>query len=124
MPDPGTTAGAIPIGDVVGTEDEVGTAVRDGAIAGAMAADLTAEISTEATSFMVTPASTAVADITVEVASTAEVDSTVVVVSTAAGVGNASARISGKTAGRVDLLAVFFWLGFRLACCTGVPVSC
>jgi len=124
VPDLGTTDGAIPIGDVAGTEDGVGTVVRDGATAGAMAADLRAGNSTEATNFMGTVASMAVADITVEVASTAEVDSTVVVVSTAAGVGNASARISGKTAGRVDLPAVFFCLVFRLACCTGVPISC
>ncbi len=95
MPDLGTTDGVIPIGDVAGMEDGVGTVVRDGAIVGAMAADLGAEISTEATSFMVMPASTAVADITQEVAFTAAVDST------AAGVGNASACISGKTAGSV-----------------------
>jgi hypothetical protein len=56
-----------------------------------MAADLRAGNSAEATSFMGT------------VASTVEVDST------AAGVGNESAYMSGKAAGRVDLLAVFFF---------------
>jgi len=119
VPDLGTTDGAIPIGDVVGMEDGVGTVVRDGVIAEGMAVDLRAENSTEATSFMGTVASMAVADITLEAASTAEVDSTVEVVSTAEGVGNASA-CSGKTGGRVDLSAVFSCLVVRLACCTGV----
>ena len=93
-PDLGTTDGATPIGDEAGTEEEVGTVVRDGVIAGVMAADLRAENSTGATSFMGTAASMAVADITVEVASTVEAGSTAEVVFTAAaGVGNASACI-------------------------------
>jgi len=57
----------------------------------------------------------AVADIMVEA------DSTVVVVSTAAGTGKAWPATRQLSAGRVDLPAVFFCLGFRVW--PAVPVS-